>query len=109
MATKSKSHFPHNRFYDELKSFSNRVTKKFTAKASGEPEDQLKTPVDQLFQAFGDITLRNFTLKGESILTDRLGRPDFAIHDDLLPIGYVELKAPGKGANPERYKGHDRD
>ncbi len=25
-----------------------------------------------------------------------------------LLIGYIELKEPGKGANPDRYKGHDR-
>ena len=46
---------------------------------------------------------------GAKKLADRLGKPDFAVHDDLLPIGYIELKAPGKGANPGRYKGHDRE
>jgi hypothetical protein len=42
-------------------------------------------------------------------LRERLGRVDFAAHAGQLLIGHVELKAPGKGANPERYKGHDRE
>jgi hypothetical protein len=69
----------------------------------------LKSPVDQLFVAYGKIISCPIILKGESALHDRLGHPDFAAHRDRLPLGYIELKAPGKGVNPEIYKGHDRD
>jgi len=109
MAKQPKSVSFHDRFFQEVQSFAAQVTKKFSAQAPGEPEDQLRTPVDTLFSAFGDITLRNIVLKGESALSDRLGKPDFAAHDGQLPIGYIELKAPGKGANPALYKGHDRE
>lgn len=100
---------PHEKFFTSLQDFAGQLTAKFSAMAAGEPEDQLKPPVDNLFATYGKIISRNIVLKGESGLKDRLGRPDFAAHSDTLPIGYVELKAPGKGANPELFKGHDRE
>ena len=105
----SKDFAPHRSLLDSLQSFAEQLTDKFSAKSSGEPEDQLKSPVDQLFTSYGKIISRSIILKGESTLDDRLGRPDFAAHSDKLPIGYIELKAPGKGANPKLFKGHDRD
>ncbi|OPY17082.1 MAG: N-6 DNA Methylase [Syntrophus sp. PtaB.Bin075] len=105
----SKDVAPHRSLLDSLQSFAEQLTDKFSAKSSGEPEDQLKSPVDQLFTSYGKIISRSIILKGESTLDDRLGRPDFAAHSDKLPIGYIELKAPGKGANPKLFKGHDRD
>ena len=45
---------------------------------------------------------------GEAPLPDRLGRPDYAIHRNGWLAGYVELKAPGTGANAARFKGRDR-
>lgn len=104
-----KAQAPQERLHEALQAFAKRLTAKFSAKAMGEPEDQLKPPIDQLFSAFGEIISRSIVLKGEAALHDRLGRPDFAAHDDQLPIGYVELKAPGKGANPAVYKGHDKE
>jgi Type ISP C-terminal specificity domain/N-6 DNA Methylase len=100
---------PHERLFESLQSFAVQLTAKYSAKSSGEPEDQLKPPVDQLFTAYGKIISCNIILKGESTLHGRLGRPDFAAHSDKLPVGYIELKAPGKGANPELFKGHDRE
>jgi hypothetical protein len=100
---------PPKKFLPPLQSFAEQLTSKFSARSSGEPEDQLKPPVDQLFTAYSKIIARGIVLKGESTLHSRLGRPDFAVHDDDLPVGYIELKAPGKGVNPELFKGHDRD
>ncbi|MBW8002001.1 MAG: N-6 DNA methylase [Planctomycetes bacterium] len=95
-------------FHTTLEAFSEKVTSKFSVFVKGEPEDQLKPPVDTLFTEFGKLIQRKLVLKGESTLEDRLGKPDYALSDELLPIGYIELKAPGKGANPLRYKGHDK-
>ncbi|OQY30210.1 MAG: hypothetical protein B6244_01210 [Candidatus Cloacimonetes bacterium 4572_55] len=95
------------RFLVALENFSSQLTAKFSAYAAGEPEDQLKSPVDQLLTAYGELGQKKLVLKGESTLAGRLGRPDFAAHHEQLPIGYIELKAPGKGANPALYKGHD--
>jgi hypothetical protein len=104
-----KAQAPQERLLEALRAFATSLTAKFSAKAVGEPEDQLKSPVDQLFSAFGEIISRSIVLKGESALHGRLGRPDFAAHSDQLPVGYVELKAPGKGANPALFKGHDKE
>lgn len=95
--------------FSEVKSFADQIFDKFAAHAQGEPEDQLKSPVDNLLRSYGKTRGKKIVPKGESTIEKRLGKPDFAVHEDLLPIGYVELKAPGKGANPELYKGHDRE
>ncbi len=104
-----KSLASQEKLFPFLQLFAGQLTAKFSARSAGEPEDQLKSPVDQLFTSYGKIISRSVILKGESTLHDRLGCPDFAAHIDKLPIGYIELKAPGKGANPELFKGHDRD
>jgi hypothetical protein len=100
---------PQKKLFEPLQAFAVQLTAKFSARSSGEPEDQLKSPVDQLLAAYGKIISCSIILKGESRLDGRLGRPDFAAHSDKLPVGYIELKAPGKGANPELFKGHDRE
>jgi hypothetical protein len=105
----AKSLTPQEKLFEPLQLFASQLTDKFSARSAGEPEDQLKSPVDQLFNAYSKIIAREIVLKGESTLHDRLGRPDFAAHSGQLPIGYIELKAPGKGANPELFKGHDHD
>ena len=100
---------PQKRLFEPLQTFAAQLTAKFSARSYGEPEDQLKSPVDQLLAAYGKIISCSIILKGESRLDGRLGRPDFAAHSDKLPVGYIELKAPGKGANPELFKGHDSE
>ncbi len=109
MSKKKSSMSPHDQFFEELRSFAGRVTDKFSTFATGEPEDQLRGPVDRLFGDYSTIISRKIILKGESALHDRLGRPDFAASAEKLLVGYIELKAPGKGANPTLYKGHDRE
>ncbi|MCI0499316.1 MAG: N-6 DNA methylase, partial [Planctomycetales bacterium] len=107
MAIKKESKLPaHEQFHTALEDFAKQLTDKFSVFSRGEPEDQLKPPVDALFSEFSQLVQRKLVLKGETTL-DRLGKPDYALHDQNLPIGYIELKAPGKGANPEKYKGHD--
>ena len=108
MAKAKQNSLPSEEFHAVLEAFSEKVTSKFSVFAKGEPEDQLKPPVDALFTKFGKLIQRKLVLKGESTLENRLGRPDYALNDERLPIGYIELKAPGKGASPSRYKGHDR-
>jgi predicted helicase len=96
-------------FLDGLQRFAVSLTAKFSAHAPGEPEDQLKPPTDELLRRYGDITGTNLVTKGESSLADRLGRPDFVVLKSDTIIGHIELKAPGKGANPSHFKGHDKN
>lgn len=81
------------------------------------PEDQLKTPVSRFLESAGPhIRRRSVKVRTEQ----RMGagdvvegvRLDLAVQeDDGALIGHVELKAPGKSANPNRKTGwsaHDK-
>ncbi len=80
--------------------------------ASGSPEDQLRGPLDQLVQ---DIVVvlgwaANVVLVGESSVVELKTRPDFAVTKQSLLVGFIEVKAPGKGADPRRFSDqHDKD
>jgi Type ISP C-terminal specificity domain/N-6 DNA Methylase len=88
-----------------------------TAKAklndSGQPEDQLRNPLEQLFAALAlEIGLPKgaLTLIGEKSLSELRTRPDFAVNVQKALVGFIEVKAPGKGADPRKWKtGHDKE
>lgn len=80
--------------------------------ATGEPEDQLRAPLEGLFSDLTELCgfQREWvTAVGESSLSTLKTRPDYAITLRNVLVGYVEVKAPGKGADPRRYKGHDKE
>lgn len=99
---------PLQSLHEALTQFADTLTQKISAHAAGEPEDQLKGPVEQLLHAFAASAGLSLVAKGESQLEGRLGRPDFVVLVDDLKVGHIELKAPGKGANPATFKGHDK-
>lgn len=80
--------------------------------ASGAPEDQLRAPFEQLLAdlaALSGLGAGKVIAVGETSLADLKIRPDYSVtvHDAL--VGFVELKAPGKGADPRRFKDrHDK-
>ncbi len=92
-----------------LQRFAATVTTKMKALAAGAPEDQLRAPLETFLADAGKAVGIMIVAKGESQLQGRLGRPDYAVLANKLLAGYVELKEPGKGANPCHYKGHDRE
>ncbi len=80
--------------------------------ASGQPEDQLRGPLEALF---GDLARLSglpegaVTLVGESTLADLRTRPDYAVTVTNALVGFIEVKAPGKGAMPTRFSDeHDK-
>ncbi len=80
--------------------------------ATGQPEDQLRAPFERLIE---DVAaLCNFRAGavvpvGEAAQRDLKTRPDYSITVNKALVGFAELKAPGKGANPARFKDpHDR-
>lgn len=86
------------------------------AKLSGEgqqPEDQLRNPIDELFKALGlecGLPAGSLVLKGEMSLAELRTRPDFAVEINKALVGFIEVKAPGKGADPRKWKaGHDKE
>ena len=91
-----------------LREFADAVKAKTGAAADGEPEAQLSAPVSSLIDAVGRIVHRKIVVKAESALGKRLGIPDFAVVADGTLCGYVELKAPGEGANTSRYRGRNK-
>ena len=94
---------------EALLSFAEAVKVKRTQQISGEPEDQLRGPFENFIASTASALGRNVVCTGETPLPDRLGRPDYAVHLNQLLAGYVELKAPGVGANTKRFAGHNRD
>lgn len=99
---------PTERVYQALQEFADSVARKVGAPAPGEPEDQLRAPFERLIVDGGRAVGSEVVAQGESRLPDRLGKPDFAVSVGGLLAGYVELKAPGKGARVGSFKGHDK-
>lgn len=78
----------------------------------GQPEDQLRNPIEQLFAALSNecgYAKGALTMVGEKSLADLHTRPDFAVQINKALIGFIEVKAPGKGADPRKFKDkHDK-
>jgi Type ISP C-terminal specificity domain/N-6 DNA Methylase len=79
---------------------------------TGQPEDQLRAPFEQLLQGLAELAnlpAGSVTAVGESTLLDLKTRPDYSITVHGALVGFVELKAPGKGADPRKFKDpHDK-
>ena len=95
--------------HEALRAFAAAVTTKMTQLTAGEPEDQLRGPFEQFMADVAGALGWNLVCTGETPLPGRLGRPDFAVHLNGLLAGYVELKAPGAGADARRFRGHNRE
>jgi len=92
-----------------LRNFADAVKAKMTQLTVGEPEDQLRGPFENFMAGTARALGWNVVCTGETPLPGCLGRPDYAVHLNQLLAGYVELKAPGVGANTSRFTGHNRD
>lgn len=80
---------------------------------TGAPEDQLRGPIETLVHelaAIGGLPSGSVHLIGETSLIDIQTRPDFAVSVNNALSGFIEVKAPGKGADPRRFHDqHDKD
>lgn len=78
----------------------------------GQPEDQLRNPLEQLFIVLAEeagLPAGALTLIGEASLADLKTRPDFAVQVSKALVGFIEVKAPGKGADPRKFRDrHDK-
>lgn len=93
-----------------LDGFCERVTRQFAALCAldAQAEEQLKGPVAQLIEAVARPHGHGFHALPESRASELGVRPDIGVSRNLLPIGHVELKAPGKGVR--RFADvHDRE
>ncbi|MPZ49224.1 MAG: N-6 DNA methylase [Dehalococcoidia bacterium] len=80
--------------------------------ASGQAEDQLRTPFNNLIEDLAELSSiprAAVVAVGESSLSDLKIRPDYAVTVHSALVGHVELKAPDKGADPKKFKDpHDK-
>lgn len=83
------------------------------AGADGQPEDQLRAPLETLFADVAAIlhpAVQNLVLTGETSLAEMRTRPDYAVKVKNALVGFIEVKAPDKGADPRKWKtGHDKE
>lgn len=105
---------PGDSFADAVSRFGASLKAKLANRAaSGAPEDQLRAPLEVLLHDFSKLSgypPGAIVAVGESSLNDLKTRPDYAVVRNNALIGFVEVKAPGKGADPRRYTGkHDRE
>ena len=81
--------------------------------AIGAPEDQLRAPFEALVHRFAEIVglpSGTVVVVGETSLAHLKTRPDYAVTRGDALIGFIELKAPGKGADPHRFSDpHDKE
>ena len=81
--------------------------------ASGAPEDQLRAPLEALIPGLAELAGLHpgtVVMVGETSLADIKTRPDYAVTRGGSLVGFIEIKAPGKGADPRRFRDrHDRE
>lgn len=91
-----------------VKTFGVAVAERF-AVGGGEPEDLLRGPFERLLKdVAGELGVSNVVPSGEHRLAEERIRPDYAVYVGGAIVGFIELKAPGKGVETARYRGHDR-
>jgi hypothetical protein len=96
-----------------IAAFGAKAKEKLTNPAAvGQPEDQLRAPFESLLADLAELSSlpkEVVTAVGESSVNDLKTRPDYAVTVHNVLVGFVELKAPGKGADPRKFKDpHDK-
>ena len=81
--------------------------------ASGAPENQLRAPLEALIENLAELAglpPGMIVAVGETSLAGLKTRPDYAITRGNALIGFIEVKAPEKGADPRRFhEKHDKE
>lgn len=104
--------------FDKLVSrFGAEAQKRLSSLVSGRPEEQLRNPLEILIPGIAELCglpTGSVFLVPETPMPELAIRPDFAVMrkrgkaSELL--GFIEIKAPGKGADPRRFtNAHDKN
>ena len=101
-------------FRDAVSAFGAATKAKLSNIAvTGAAEDQLRAPLEALIRdlaAVAGMPAGIVTLVGESSLSGLATRPDYAVVVHKALVGFIEVKAPGKGADPRRFTdAHDKE
>lgn len=83
------------------------------AGVSGAPEDQLRAPLETMITQMAELAglpTGAIIPVGETSLAELKTRPDYAVTFKSALVGFIEVKAPGKGADPRRFTDkHDQE
>src|SRR3954453_20421601 len=91
-----------------IANFALAVSERF-AVGGGEPEDLLRGPFERLLEVLAkEAGIADVVPSGEHRLAEERIRPDYAVYVGGAIVGFIELKAPGKGVDTANYKSHDR-
>lgn len=74
----------------------------------GDREAAIRSPLEALLGAAGQHLGVPAVFHDEVRDTDRQVRPDYGVSVNGAIIGYVEVKAPGRGIDPAGFTGHDK-
>ncbi|KIN73563.1 type ISP restriction/modification enzyme [Sulfitobacter guttiformis] len=101
---------------DLISRFGIEAKRRLSSVVSGSPEEQLRGPLEVLFPGLAELcglAATDIFLVPETPMPDLAIRPDYAVMrrrgagSEL--IGFVEIKRPGKGADPRRFTDpHDK-
>ncbi|WP_369068739.1 type ISP restriction/modification enzyme [Kineococcus terrestris] len=92
----------------EVAEFGRECRQKLAVPGVGDPEAQIRGPLERLLGAVGRALGVQAIFHDEVRDTERRVRPDYGVRVDGAITGYIEVKAPGRGIDPERFTGHDK-
>ena len=88
--------------------FGSVIVSRF-ATGAGEPEDLLRGPFEGLLGDLAAIAEISPVVVAESTTSPMsVCALDYAVHVAGALVGFAEIKAPGKGVDTARYRGHDK-
>jgi hypothetical protein len=100
-------------FQEAIAEFGTAAKKKLDNPAiAGAPEDQLRNPLESLLHDLAEIDgmpPKAISLVGETTVKHLKSRPDFAVTVHKALVGFIEVKAPGKGADPRKFAKDSHD
>ncbi len=92
---------PKTTFAGAVSAFGSEARAKLDNPAvTGAPEDQLRAPLEGLFRKLAELNglaPAGLSLVGETTLAHLQTRPDYAVSVNNALVGFIEVKAPGKG------------
>ena len=75
----------------------------------GRPEDQIAAPAARLVRMAGQALGLDVVTHAETPLSELSIRPDFAVDVADGAVGFIEVKQPGKGADPAAWSARSHD
>ncbi|MEO6014045.1 MAG: N-6 DNA methylase [Devosia sp.] len=104
---------PAKTLVEAISEYGKSVAAKLSSPAiKGAPEDQLRSPLEVLIGTdIAGLTGQTLpiSLVGETSIAEKRIRPDYGVTLGKALVGYIEVKAPGKGADPRKFSdAHDK-